>query len=95
MDSTYTAILNPVGVVRTQASSSVTHGRTRGGRRVIALLNNSKPNVEYFLAAIEDELRRGGDYEILNVTKPRSAGPCPDLEALATQCDFVVNAVAD
>jgi hypothetical protein len=95
MDSTYTAILNPVGVVRTQASSGVTSRRAGGGRRVIALLNNSKPNVEYFLEAIEQELRRGGDYEILNVTKPRSAGPCPDLEALATQCDFVINAVAD
>ena len=95
MDNTYTAILNPVGVVRTQASSGTTTRRTRGGGRVIALLNNSKPNVGYFLEAIAEELRNSGNYEILNVAKPRSAGPCPDLVALAAKCDFVINAVAD
>lgn len=94
MDSEYSDILDPVGLVRARAHPGATRGQTRGTGRVIALLNNSKPNVDHFLGAVEDELRRSG-YDIVNVTKPRSAGPSPDLDAQATQCDVVINAVAD
>src|SRR5262249_25784208 len=67
-----------------------------GTQRVIGLLNNSKPNVNYFLEAIDAELAsRFPDYKIINFIKPRSAGPCLELDNIAEQCDFAINAVAD
>jgi hypothetical protein len=67
-----------------------------GAQRVIGLLNNSKPNVNYFLEAIDVELAsRFPDYKIVNFVKPRSAGPCLELDDIAEQCDFTINAVAD
>ena len=67
-----------------------------GAQRVIGLLNNSKPNVNYFLEAIDAELvSRFPDYKIVNFVKPRSAGPCLELDDIAEQCDFAINAVAD
>lgn len=95
MDSVNSDILNPVALVSAQDKAGMTMRRMRGGKRVIALLNNSKPNVGYFLEAVAEELRRRGDYEIVNVTKHRSAEPCADLAALATRCDLAINAVAD
>jgi hypothetical protein len=95
MGSDSSGILNPVGVVHRQADSGATAEYPRGAKRVIALLNNGKPNVDHFLQAVEDDLRRGGACEVVNVRKPRSAAPIPDLHALATRCDFVINAVAD
>ncbi len=95
MDSVYSDILNPVALVSAQDKAGMTTRRLRGGKRVIALLNNSKPNVGYFLEAVAEELRRSGDYEIVNVAKHRSAEPCTDLAALATRCDLAINAVAD
>jgi hypothetical protein len=63
---------------------------------VVGLLNNSKPNVDFFLDALKTEiLAQGKGYATFGATKPRSAGPCPDLDALAKRCDFVINAVAD
>ena len=66
-----------------------------GAKRVIGLLNNSKPNVNFFLESIDEELAsRFPDYKIVNFIKPRSAGPCPELDSIAEQCDFAINAVA-
>ena len=88
-------ILDPVGMVAAHDTAGAGRTRDRGGRPVVGLIDNSKPNVSLFLRTIEDALRASGDYEVVNVTKPRSAGACPDLASLAAQCDFVVNAVAD
>ena len=67
-----------------------------GAQRVIGLLNNSKPNVNFFLETIGAEFAaRFPDYRIVNFVKPRSAGPCLELDAIAKQCDFAINAVAD
>ena len=33
--------------------------------------------------------------DVVRALKPRSAGPCPDIERLASTCDYVINAVAD
>ena len=95
MESVYSDILNPVAMVGAQDNVGMAPRRARGGKRVIALLNNSKPNVGYFLEAVAEELRRRGDHEIINVTKHRSAEPCAELEALARRCDLAINAVAD
>ena len=89
-------ILNPVGERQGgRKAAAVTQRKTRD-KPVIGLLNNSKPNVAFFLEAIEQELCASGtNYEIVNVVKPKSAGPCPDIELLAERCDYVINAVAD
>lgn len=95
MHTGYVNILNPVGDTRVAGVSQAPNAYAPGSKQVIGLLNNSKPNVAFFLEAIEDELRRRGDYEVVSVSKPRSADASPDLAALAAQCDYVINAVAD
>ena len=94
MDHPYRDILNPVGQTagRTRAVAAA-RGRS-SGEPVVGLLNNSKPNVSYFLEAVGKDVRATG-YRTVNVTKPRSAGPAPDIDALAARCDYVINAVAD
>jgi hypothetical protein len=80
--------------VRVNARKAARTGN--GAQRVIGLLNNSKPNVNHFLQAIDAELAsRFPDYKIINFIKPRSAGPCLELDDIAEQCDFAINAVAD
>ena len=44
MESVYSDILNPVAIVSAQAKAGVTKQHRSGGRRVVALLDNSKPN---------------------------------------------------
>jgi hypothetical protein len=88
-------ILSPVGAVGVRTGRHDPTPRNAGSKPVIGLLNNSKPNVAYFLEAIADELRKRGEYETVTITKPRSAAAAPNIEAIAEQCDFVINAVAD
>lgn len=96
MNGDYHDILNPLGEPGTDRRPSVSSRRVRGAKPVIGLLDNSKPNVALFLQAMEEELReRDRSYEFIKVTKPRSAMACPDVDALAEQCDYVINAVAD
>ena len=96
MKSARCKILTPVGEIRSKAPSDAARARPRRARPVIGLLDNSKPNVALFVQALERRLReRGGDYEVVNVAKPRSAMPLPDLDAVAARCDYVINAVAD
>ena len=88
-------IFDPVGTVAAQDAAGAARARSASGKPVVGLIDNSKPNVGLFLRTIEDALRASGDYEVVSVTKPRSAAACPELESLAAQCNFVVNAVAD
>jgi hypothetical protein len=89
-------ILNPVGERQARRKAAAVNQRKGRGKPVIGLLNNSKPNVALFLGAVESELLgQGKNYETVNVVKPKSAGPCPDIELLAERCDYVINAVAD
>ena len=96
MNRSYQEILNPVGEKEAgQMADAVTKGKGRD-KPVIGLLNNSKPNVAFFLEALEKEiLSQAEKYETLNAIKPRSAAPCPDIDLLAGRCDYVINAVAD
>ena len=94
MKSALHQILNPAGVRTAVRALDVAAGKKRSTKTVIGLLNNSKPNVAYFLDAVEKGIRANG-YRTVNLTKPRSAGPCPDVETLAERCDYVINAVAD
>jgi hypothetical protein len=89
-------LMSPMGEPAPHSGvKSVKRGR-RGHQPVIGLLDNSKPNVAFFLAALEERiLAAGAGYTTFNFAKPRSAAPCPDLDLLAERCDLVINAVAD
>ena len=87
-------VLSPVGDIHCDAPVAAAARHTPAARRTVALLNNSKPNVGYFLDGVERELKSHG-YDVVRALKPRSAGPCPDIERLASTCDYVINAVAD
>lgn len=96
MIAAYQNILSPIGDTGAKSRSSTSRPRAFGARPVIGLLDNSKPNVALFVQALERQLReRDTLYELITVAKPRSAMPCPDLDALAQRCDYVINAVAD
>jgi hypothetical protein len=93
---TYHEILSPLGEQSPPRRINVDAGKTARPKPLIGLLDNSKPNVAIFLQALETRLgERSGSYEFIRATKPRSAMPCPGLDALAAQCDYVINAVAD
>jgi hypothetical protein len=96
MDS-YRDILSPLGAQGAfRSHDGAAKRKATANKPVIGLLDNSKPNVAPFLQAIEEQLRaRNASYEFVRLTKPRSAMACPDLDAFATQCDYVINAVAD
>ena len=87
-------ILNPIAEV---VASAITHGqhRTCAAAGGIGLIDNSKPNVSHVLQTLSKGLRDVGETQIVAVTKPRSAGPSPDISFLVEHCRFVVNAVAD
>jgi hypothetical protein len=92
----YRDILSPLGARAPSGSDSRAKQKPRTDKPVIGLLDNSKPNVAEFLQALEGELRsRNTAYEFVRLTKPRSAMACPDLDAFAVRCDYVINAVAD
>jgi hypothetical protein len=69
--------------------------RSTNSARPIGLLNNSKPNVAWFMQGLTRELSAAGEPDIVSIAKPRSAGPAPDIASLAGRCRFVVNAVGD
>lgn len=95
MEHSTSEIMNPLGRVNFVVPVTRATARTHGTRRVVGLLDNGKPNVSIFLSAIETDLQPHGCYEVVSVTKPRSAAPSPDVTLLSEQCDFVINAVAD
>jgi hypothetical protein len=88
-------ILNPVGDAFTHDQPNVPAAPSvaRAGG-AIGLLNNSKPNVSHFMHALAQHLRTT-EREIISVTKPRSAGPSPNIAYLVDRCEFVINAVGD
>lgn len=94
MISAYEAVLSPIGNTASRKFGIVSSTRISERKPVIGLLDNSKPNVAIFLGALEGDLKSRG-YDTLRYTKPRSAGPCPDIASFAADCDYVINAVAD
>ena len=89
-------ILQPVGEHAITSANGSPKKRRNQDQPVIGLLNNSKPNVDYFLEGVEQKLQSvENPDDVLVFVKPRSAGPCPDIDQIAERCDFVVNAVAD
>jgi hypothetical protein len=85
-------ILSPVAEVLAPASTPRPRAAAGGA---IGFIDNSKPNVAHVVQTLSAGVRAAGKTEIVTVTKPRSAGPLPDLGFLIEHCRFVVNAVAD
>jgi hypothetical protein len=64
---------------------------------VIGLLDNSKTGTTPFLDGVEELLRAQGAGRVVRYAKSSSALPAPEhlLESMATECDAVVNGIAD
>ncbi|MPZ44699.1 MAG: hypothetical protein GEV05_15110 [Betaproteobacteria bacterium] len=89
-------ILSPIANAFTPVPAHAARPRPgTGAARSIGLIDNSKPNVSWFVQALARELATVGEPNIVSVAKPRSAGPAPDIASLAGRCRFVVNAVGD
>ena len=66
--------------------------------RVVGLLNNSKSGTRPFLDRVEELLRREhGVARIIRYDKKAAALPIPDemLAAATSECDVVINGIAD
>ena len=66
--------------------------------RVVGLLNNSKSGTRPFLDRVEELLQREhGVSRIIRYDKKAAALPIPDemLTAATTECDVVINGIAD
>ena len=65
--------------------------------RVVGLLDNTKTGTQPFLDGIEARLREAGADRVVRYRKTSSALPAPEhlLESIATECDAVVNGIAD
>ena len=66
--------------------------------RVVGLLNNSKSGTRPFLDRVEELLRREhGVSRIIRYDKKAAALPIPDemLMAATSECDVVINGIAD
>ena len=66
--------------------------------RVVGLLNNSKSGTRPFLDRVEELLRREhGVSNIIRYDKKAAALPIPDemLAAATSECDVVINGIAD
>jgi hypothetical protein len=89
-------VLSPIG--DPIESASLTRGNqnaeTARGRS-IGFIDNSKPNVQHVIGTLRQALRTAEKAEVISTTKPRSAGPSPDIAFLLSQCRLVVNGVAD
>ena len=88
-------ILNPIADAFTPTLEQVAGGKLGNDARAIGFIDNSKPNVSWLVEVLARELGTAGEPDIINVAKPRSAGPSPDIDFLAGRCRLVVNAVGD
>ena len=90
-------VLSPVTVVAGNAVPLAKRVPTLEGR-VIGLLNNSKSGTRPFLDRVEELLRREhGVSRIIRNDKKAAALPIPDemLAAATSECDVVINGIAD
>ena len=65
--------------------------------KVVGLLDITKPRGDVFLDVVEEELRRRKVAEVVRYSKPTYTKPAPvDLRhEISTQCDLVIEALAD
>ena len=91
-----TIVLDPTGELRPQTRERVPRPESLDGLTV-GLLDISKPRGNVFLDRLEEELRGRGAADVLRYSKPTYTKTAPvDLRhEIATQCDAVIEALAD
>lgn len=97
MSIPYVELLSPAGVAESAEVPLAPRVSTLRGR-VVGLLDNSKSGSQPFFDRLEGLLRaEHGVAAVVRRTKLAAALPAPDdmLEALARECDLVVNGIAD
>jgi hypothetical protein len=89
-------LLSPAGVATPKRVPLAPRVPSLEGR-VIGLLDNSKTGTTPFLDGVEELLKAGGVGRVVRYAKNSSALPAPEhlLESMATECDAVVNGIAD
>ena len=90
-----TILLDPSGERAVAERELLARPRSLDGR-VVGLLDISKPRGDIFLDRIEERLRMAG-VDVRRFKKPTFTKPAPvDLRyEIATQCDVVIEALAD
>ncbi|MBP1718799.1 MAG: hypothetical protein H6Q43_2237 [Deltaproteobacteria bacterium] len=93
--SSKVALLVPEGRVRAVPISKPPRlGELKG--RIIGFLQNGKPNGDILLSRLADLMQK--KYALLQTrsrAKPRVTEPAEFIEALANECQGVVNAIGD
>ena len=90
-------VLSPAAVIGGHSVPLAARVPTLEGR-VVGLLNNSKSGTRPFLDRVEELLRREhGVSKIIRYDKKAAALPIPDemLAAATSECDVVINGIAD
>ena len=90
------SILDPTGVVRPPQHELRTAPISLQGIGV-GLIDNSKPNGEFLLGWIGEELQRRFDVSLHWVHKRTEAGPAPEaqLDMIASRCHLTLAAIAE
>jgi hypothetical protein len=93
--SSKVSLLVPEGRVRAVPISPPPRMSELKGK-VVGFLHNGKPNADILLARLADLLReRHGLAQARTRSKPRVTEPAEFIEALASECQGVVNALGD
>ena len=90
-------VLSPAAAISGNAVPLAARVATLEGR-VVGLLNNSKSGTRPFLDRVEELLRREhGVSKIIRYDKKAAALPIPNemLAAATSECDVVINGIAD
>ena len=89
----------PVGKAQAPGAGDVLMARRRAGAQlVVGMLDNHKHNTDKVLDRLQHRLsEQYGGVRFVRVRKPEAGKPAPGkiLEDLATECDAVVNGIAD
>ena len=90
-------VLSPAGVITGRAVPLAKRVGTLDGR-VVGLINNSKAGTRPFLDRVEELLKREHRVaKTIRYDKSAAALPIPDemLAAATSECDVVINGIAD
>ena len=89
-------VMSPIGVpIASEPLSPEDQDSATAPGGSIGFIDNSKPNVQHVIGTLREALCTADEAEVISTTKPRSAGPSPDIAFLRAHCCVVVNGVAD
>lgn len=88
-------VYDPTADAETAQGTLAARPSTLDGK-AIGLLNNSKDQVDVFLAQVESLIHEGfPSARTVNFRKRSTSHPAPFLAEVAEQCDVVINGVGD